>query len=85
MENKIHHLRTFFRVSNAAFDCVMAMGAAFGGRSIVSPMHQLHKLALEEIEKENPDLSIIDKYLEQMELLAEANGQPKPNFPKGGV
>jgi hypothetical protein len=85
MDKKINHLRTFFRVSNIAFDCVMAMGAAFGCKSIVSPMHQLHKLALIEIEKENPDLSIIDNLLEEMEKLAESNSQPKPNFPKGGV
>ncbi len=85
MDKKINHLRTFFRVSNIAFDCVMAMRVAFGGKSIVSPMHQLHKLALIEIEKENPDLSIIDNLLEEMEKLAESNSQPKPNFPKGGV
>lgn len=63
-----------------AFDCVMAMGSAFGGKSIVSPMHQLHRLALIEIEKKNPDLSIIDNLLEEMGKLAESNSQPKPNF-----
>jgi hypothetical protein len=85
MDKKIKTLRTFFRISNIAFDCVMAMGAAFGGKPSISPMHQLHKLALAEIEKETPDLSVIDKLLEEMEKLAEANGKPKPNFPKGDV
>ena len=81
--NKLYYLRTFFKVSNAAFDCAMIMSAAFGGKSVVTPMHELHKLALIEIEKETPDLLIIDKYLYQMELLADENSQPKPKFNKG--
>ena len=85
MDKKISQLRTFFRVSNAAFDFTSAIQSAFNG--IVSPnkMHQLHKLALEEIEKESPDLSKIDNLVAEMENLAELNSQPNPKFPKGGV
>lgn len=85
MEKKIHQLRTFFRVTNAAFNFGMEMRAALGGKPVVSTMHHLHKMALEEIERENPDLLIINKYLEQMTLMAEVtNSQPIPNFSKGG-
>ncbi|MFV0390789.1 MAG: hypothetical protein ACK5KP_02720 [Paludibacteraceae bacterium] len=86
MDKKIQQLRTFFRVSNAAFDCVIAMSKALGNTGVViTPMHKLHQLALEEIEKGKPDLAMIDSLLEQMELLAKENSEPKPNFPKGGV
>lgn len=78
-------LRKFFRISNATFDCVAIMCNAFGGKYIVTPMHQLHKLALEEAEKEEPDMILIDKYLEQMQLLAQRNSEPKPDFPKGSI
>ena len=85
MDKKIKTLRMFFRVSNAAFEFQNSIQMAISGHIAPSKMHQLHKLALVEIEKENPDLSIIDNLLEEMEKLAESNSQPKPNFPKGGV
>jgi len=85
MDKKIKTLRMFFRVSNAAFEFQNSIQLAISGHITPSKMHQLHKLALVEIEKENPDLSIIVNLLEEMEKLAELNSQPKPNFPKGGV
>jgi hypothetical protein len=85
MDKKISQLRTFFRVSNAAFDFINVIQSAFNGIVTPTKMQQLHKIALEEIEKENPDLSKIDNLLFEMENLAEANSQSKPNFPKGGV
>lgn len=85
MDKNISQLRTFFRVSNAAFEFQNSIQLAFSGHIAPSKMHQLHRLALEEIEKESPDLSKIDNLLEEMESLAELNSQPKPKFPKGGV
>jgi hypothetical protein len=85
MDKKISHLRTFFRVSNAAFDFTNAIQSAVNGIVTPNKMQQLHKLALEEIEKENPDLSKIDNLLAEMESLAELNSHHKPNFPNGGV
>jgi hypothetical protein len=85
MDKKISKLLTFFRVSNAAFDFTNAIQSAFNGIITPNKMQQLHKLALEEIEKDNPDLSKIDNLLAEMERLAEVNSQPKQNFPKGGV
>jgi hypothetical protein len=77
MDKKISQLRTFFRVSNAAFDFTNAIQSAFNGIVTPTKMQQLHKIALEEIEKENPDLSKIDNYLAEMERLAEFNSEPK--------
>lgn len=85
MDKKISQLRTFFRVSNAAFNFTNAIQSAFNGIVTPNKMQQLHELALEEIEKETPDLSKIDNLLAEMENLANVNSQPKPNFPKGGV
>ena len=80
----ILQLRIFFRASNAVFDFANSIQSAFN--TIVEPnkMQQLHKIALEEIEKENPDLSKIDNLLAEMESLAELNSLPNPKFPKGG-
>ena len=82
MGERISQLRTFCRVSNAAFDFTNAIQSAFNGIVTPNEMQQLHKLALEEIEKENPDLFKIDNLLAEMEKLAEVNSRPKPNFPK---
>lgn len=84
MDKKIKTLRTFFRVSNAAFEFQNSMQLALLGYISLNKMHQLHKLALVEIEKETPDLSLIDKLLAEMEITAEQM-KPKPNFSKGGV
>lgn len=84
MDKKIKTLRTFFRVSNAAFEFQNSIQLAFSGHIVPSKMRQLHKLALVEIEKENPDLSLIDKLLVEMESTAEQM-KLKPNFPKGSV
>jgi hypothetical protein len=83
MDKVIKRLRVFFRISNAAFDFMDATAEAITARSPVpSKMRELHRLALIEIEKENPDLKAIDNLLAQMEHTAAA---PKPNFPKGGI
>lgn len=84
MDNKIKTLRTFFRVSNAVFEFQNSIQLAFSGHIVPSKMHQLHKLAIVEIEKENPDLSLIDKLLDEMEITAEQMKQ-KTRFLKGGV
>ena len=84
MDNKIKTLRTFFRVSNAAFEFQNSIQLAIGGHVTPNKMQQLHKIALVEIEKENPDLSLIDNLLAEMETTAEVN-KPKTKLPKGGV
>lgn len=67
----IKSLRIFFAVSDAAFTCVEAISKAAGIEVKYSHMHELHKKAKEEIEKENPDLEKIDYLLKAMELEAE--------------
>ena len=73
MDKKIETLRTFFRVSNALFESRNSFQLAISGYTSLSKMHQLHKIALNEIEKENPDLSLIDNLLAEMEITAEQN------------
>ena len=71
--NHIEQLRKFFRASNIVFEIVENIQLALTGYLIPNEMHQLHKIALNEIEKENPDLSIIYKLLERMELISANN------------
>ena len=84
MDNTIKTLRTFFRVSNAAFEFQNSIQLALLGYIVPNKMHQLHKLALVEIERETPDLSLIDKLLAEMESTAKQIKQ-KQKFPNGGV
>lgn len=83
-ENKIKALKTFFRVSTAAFEFQNSIQLAFSGHIVANEMQQLHKMALVEIEKENPNLLIIDSLLAEMEDVANKIN-PKPNYPKGGI
>ena len=80
----IKKLRTFFIISNAAIEFYNSIQLAVSGHIVTSKMHQLHKMALVEIEKETPDLSLIYNLLAEMESTAEKM-KPEPNFPKGGV
>ena len=79
MDKTIKQLRLFFRISNASFDVVDAINVHLKNKPKESEMKQLHKIALEEIEKEDPDMKKIYKLLTRMETIA---GQPipKPNF-----
>jgi hypothetical protein len=75
---KIETLRSFFKISNAAFnfaEIVYAIGP--------NKMQELHKMAMTELAKDKPDLFIIDDLLLQMEEQANKN-KHKLNFPKGG-
>jgi len=71
--DKIEILRTFFRISNAAFEFANTVQLVVNGNEIRSKMYNLHKIALSEIEKENPDILLIDILLAEMEKTAEFN------------
>ena len=84
MDKIIDTLRKFFAISVAAFEMQHTISLAFGYKGNKSYMHLLHLSAKEEIDKENPDLTIIDKYLAMMEYACD--NIPKPdNFDKGCV
>jgi hypothetical protein len=67
MEKTIDTLRKFFTISVAAFEMQHTVRIAFGYKGHKSYMHNLHLLAKEELEKDNPDMNTIDKYLAIME------------------
>lgn len=71
MEN-LEQLRKYFKISNAIFNSVNNIQLALNGYINTNKMQQLHKIALEEIEKENPDFKIIDSLLLEMELLSKS-------------
>ena len=77
-KDRIEILRKFFRISNTGINCATSIQAALTGRVIDTPIYHLHRMALTEVEKDNPNLEIIDYLLMQMELLAEENTQ-KPS------
>jgi DeoR/GlpR family transcriptional regulator of sugar metabolism len=82
MDINIKKLKTFFTISNAAFEFTDTVQLTIGGHIHPNKMRLLHKMALEELEKFNPDLSIIDELLAEMESLAEFNSQQKTNLTK---
>jgi hypothetical protein len=72
--NHIESLRRFFRVSNIAFDFQRSILTAIGQYPpLPTYMETLHRQALIEIEKDNPNMEFIDSLLAQMELTAEQN------------
>ena len=82
-KQKIKILRQFFSISVAAFEMQYTISQALGNVGTKSYMHSLHINAKEEIDKENPNLEIVDKYLAMMEDEADKNNLP-PKFEKGG-
>lgn len=86
----IEQLRVFFRASNAMFDFKSKINEAFGVADIGSEMQELHRVALIEVEKENPDMVVLDALLDKMEKLAERQAVAKAEklrpqkFPPGG-
>ena len=71
----IEVLRAFFKVSNAAFEFKNSIETPSSGRIEINKMHPLHKSALIEIEKENPDMLLIDRLLAEMEITERENKQ----------
>jgi len=82
-QNKIKVLKQFFAISVAAFEMQHSVSKALGYLGTKSYMHLLHLNAQEEINKENPSLEKMDKFLAMMEVATKDNIKPTPNFPKG--
>lgn len=77
--NRLETLRKFFRISTAVFDFQRTIMTAIGQHpSLPTYMETLHRQALVEAEKENPNMELIDKLLEQMELTAIENKENNP-------
>lgn len=75
MDN-IKALRIFFAASNAAFELQQNIHEIMGV-TYINPMHQLHMIAQQEVNKETPDFNKVDFILKQMEDLADKNSKKK--------
>lgn len=75
MDKTIKQLRLFFRISNASFDVAYFFNMHLKNAAKKSEMKRLHKMALEEIEKKEPDLMKMYALLTQMIIVSE---QPLP-------
>jgi hypothetical protein len=74
MDNKAHKtLKQFFTVTTASFTMMSSVSAAFGHKPQPTAMEMLHRMALAELEKEEPNSALLDGLLFQMEQLAEQN------------
>lgn len=74
MENEhIETLKLFFTISNAAFEFQRTTMAALGHVPHPTAMEMLHKMALQELDKPEPNAALLDGLLFQMEQLAEQN------------
>jgi len=82
-QKKIKVLKQFFAISVAAFKMQHSISKEFGYLGTKSYMCSLHLNAHREINKEKPDLDIMDKLLAMMERAAKDNSKPAPNFEKG--
>lgn len=69
----INALRAYFRVTCLGFEFGRNIQAVLGNKPLITQMEHLHSMALCEIEKDKPNMLLINKLLEQMELLAEQN------------
>lgn len=83
MQNAISHLRTFFKISTAAFDFQKTVIESVGGNHTISQMELLHNQALDELRKEEPNLVYIDSLLAEMEVCAGNNANKMPPYQKG--
>lgn len=77
MDEQIKTLKTFFRISNAVFEFVGKVTMIANGGKLMPENHMyiLHRDALVEIEKENPNMQYIDMLLAQMEEIATQNAE----------
>lgn len=74
MNNKAHKtLKQFLTITTAAFTMMSSVSAAFGHRVQPTAMEMLHRMALAELEKDEPNAALLDGLLFQMEQLAEQN------------
>lgn len=70
---QIETLRTVFRISVAAFEFAHKVASATGKYMATPNMETLHRIALSELEKENPNMQYVDSLLGKMEELATQN------------
>ena len=73
MNNTKDTLRKMFAIGLAAFEMQHTISTAFGYKGNKSYMHHLYIIAKDEIDKECPDMQIIDKILQIMETEANNN------------
>jgi hypothetical protein len=74
MEDSIKALRQFFTVTVAAFEFGNVIRGLYSKDPVTElKMHTLHKQALIELEKDEPNMVLIDKLLEAIEDEAVIN------------
>ena len=74
MDKKSHKtLKLFFTVTTDAFTMTSSVSAAFGNIQQPTEMEMLHRMALAELEKEEPNVALIGGLLFQMGQLSEQN------------
>jgi phosphoserine phosphatase len=72
MENQqIQTLKLLFKISTAAFDFKNTIITALGKTPQTTTMELLHRIALKELERDNPNAAFLDGLLFHMEQLAE--------------
>lgn len=74
-QKKIKVLRQFFAISVATLEMQHSISKAFGYLGTRSYMHLLHLNAQEEINKENPSLEKMAKFLAMIEGAAKDNNK----------
>lgn len=73
MKDKKEIFLKVFKTTNAVFEFMETMQLTYNGNILPNKMHQLHKMALKEVEKENPDFTLIDSLIAEMENMGKEN------------
>jgi len=81
-QEKVKALRRGFTISVAAFEMQHSISKAFGYSGNKSSMHLLHLKAQEEINKEEPDIKVMDFLLALMEEAVEHQKQSTETMQK---
>lgn len=83
----LKNLRTFFRISNAAFGITDAiyMDGEITPPGNYTTIRELHKAGLDEVEREEPDTERLQSILLELETVASKSGVDVSKFQSGGV
>lgn len=78
-DNVKAQLLSFFRTSIAVFEFMQKMADIYSPDSTYNigcnKMYSLHRIALTELEKDNPDAVLVDNLLEEMQIFAEQHAK----------
>ncbi len=72
MDSKIQSLRSFFKITNAALNISHSLLLQINIKAEITDTHKLHRAALKELEKDDPDLLKVKSIMLEIGALGDA-------------